>query len=273
MTRISENKITVIIAIAAFFLCTNVIASETGAQNNKPITVIIKENRSFTFSSIEKVEHWGIVVLDSGSQKVILYKVIERIELPDSSFIDEIEYHVPGIQITKDNGSYTLDFKHAKIPILKYQAPHIIDLKYVPLALRLDPVETFEAGLVYSLWPLHAFQHHFSFSTGFPYSADPSYHVMALNYGIGTSIYSTKNFEFLYRIYYHIKVLEKTHGAGSNFEEMGFLSIEPQVLFFPTKRAFPSASIRYYFNNFEINNDKMKLFLIVALNIAIGKKE
>jgi hypothetical protein len=262
--------------IFVFVLCVGYITSivpEAAAQQDKPITVTIKYDRIFTFTSIEKIEHWGIVALDDDSLKTILYKVIEKIELPDSSLIDEIEYHVPGIQVTKANCSYILDFKHAKIPVLEYRETRIIHYKHIPLALRMDPVETFEVGLVYSLWPLHEFRHNFSFSTGFPYGSDPSYHIMALNYGIGTSIYRTEIFEFTYHINYHMKVLERTFDAGSEFEKMGILSVEPTVFFFPSNRASPSVSLRYYFDNFEIDKREMRLILIATLNIAIGKKD
>jgi hypothetical protein len=259
----------IIIAFFVCLCCINVSPQETTGESGTLVTVIVKKNRSFTFTSIEKVELWGIVVSNNGAHETILYKVIESIKLADSSLVDEIEAHISGIRVTKVDGLYILDFKKADIPILQSRESRIIDFMYVPLSLRLDPVETFEVGLVYSLWPIHLFKHHFSFSTGLPCSKDPSYHVMALNYGIGTAIYSSDHFEFLYRIYFHFKVMERTHGFGSTFKETSTLSIEPQVLFFPAKRAFPSISVRYYFNNFEIEDDKQKLFLIAAFNIAI----
>jgi hypothetical protein len=258
-----------IAAIAVCLWCINAFTQEADSDKGTAVTVIVKKNRSFTFASIEKVELWGIVVSDNGAHETILYKVIENIELADSSLVDEITTQISGIQVTKVNGLYILDFKKADIPFLQSRELRIIDFMYVPLSLRLDPVETFEAGLVYSLSPIHLFKHHFSFSTGLPYSKDPSYHVMALNYGIGTTIHNSEHFEFLYRIYFHFKVMERTHDFASTFKEMSSLGIEPQVLFFPAKRVFPSISFRYYFNNFEIEDDKQKLLLIAAINIAI----
>lgn len=257
----------------AVLCCIMLWLQEASTARGAEVAVTVKENRHLTFPSIEKVEAWGIVVRDNGSVQTILYKVIERIELPDTSLIGAIKQHVPTITVSKIDGCYVLDFKHAEIPLLTYRERRIIDLQHVPLALRLDPVETFEAGLVYSLWPLHVFQHHFSFSTGLPYSEDPSYHVMALNYGIGTSLYRAPQVEFLYHIYFHFKVMERTHGFASTFFEMNTFSIEPQALFFPGKRAFPSVSLRYYFDNFEIDNGKRKLIFIAALNIKLGKAD
>ncbi len=263
----------VTIAIAVFLWCVNALAQQTDKTQHTPIKVIVKENRHFTFDSIDKVEKWGIVVSDKGKQQTIMYKVIERIELADSPFADKIHNYIPTVLVTRADGLIILDFAEADIPLLEHRDPKIIDISYIPLALRLDPVETFEVGLAYSLWPIHLFKHQFTFSTGLPYSEDPSYHVMALNYGIGTQIYSSERFGFLYHIYFHFKVMERTHGFASTFLEMNTISVEPQVLFFPGKRASPSVSLRYYFDNFNIEDSKQRLVLIATLNIALGHTE
>jgi hypothetical protein len=249
----------------------NAVASGTAEPQEKSIRITIKENHVYAFTSIEKVEYWGIVVSENGTTKTILYKVIEKIEMPDSSLAAEIEYHVPGIEVTEAEGIFTLDFKRAKIPVLQYKENGIIEYRKIRFALRLDAAETFEAGLGYSLWPLHALHHDLSFSTGFPYGADPSYHVMAINYGIGTSILTKRAVACILQVSYHRKILTRTYGVASEHVAMNAFSIEPQVLFFSTKRVFPSVSLRYYFNDFEIDNSKMQLSLIASVNVALGK--
>lgn len=259
-------KISLIISIVLIELAS---AEEISSKGSNVEFIIRGTEEHLTFNKTKRIEKWGIVVLDKNLKKTVLYKVIKTATLYDSLYVNEIKKYVSNLHITTDKNAYILDFEQASIPRLEYHPSKIIDYKYLTFSLRPDVVETLELGMVYSLLPIFSLQHHITFSTGLPYSANPSYYVFAFNYGLGGSILRKSHFTLGVWINYHSKILQKTFIGASDFEHKNTFSLEIGGSLWGGKRVFPSTNIRYYFSNPKIKENELKITILLGLNVEI----
>ena len=248
----------------------SLLLADNSSNETKKVEFIIKGTEEhFIFDTIEKIEKWGIVVEDKDLKKTVLYKVIKTAVLYDSVYVNDIKKYVSNLNITIEQKKYFLDFKEAVIPVLEYHPFQIIDYKHYTFNVRPDLVEPLEIGLIYSLWPDFSLHHRLTISSGLPYSRNPSYHVMAFNYGIGYSILKFNSYEISLFMNYHLKILEKTFNGGSDFVHKHIFALETNGYIKKNSKIFPSLGIRYYFNNIPIKENVTNLTFLLGLNIKI----
>jgi|GEM_PF-5240863 len=253
-----------------FLFSVHPVFASSDPTDSTRVEFIIKGTEEFlTFEVIEKIERWGIVVMDGDTKKTVLYKVIKTATLYDSSYVNDVKQYVSNIKTESKNDAYILDFEQAIIPILEYHPSHIINYENWTFNLRPDLVEPLEIGLVYSLWPLHILHHHLTVSSGLPYSTNPSYHMFAFNYGIGKTVLQNQISCLVLYLNYHSKILERTFIGASDFEHKNTFSLEISGSLWEKKRIFPSSNIRYYFNNAKIKENELKITILFGLNVKI----